>query len=140
MGLRPLDPFPEKLIGASEDRPLLVVLLCFDLQDSSELAIAMVRSLLERPELDAVLAVNRRALGEPLQGLARRVHDVALGLSSRRPPLAPNGFHSPCGPSPGQCLPASAADQLRASRAPTGYVELPMLGLLALSIGIIGME
>jgi glycosyltransferase involved in cell wall biosynthesis len=70
----------------------LVVLLCSDLQDPPELAITMVRSLLERPELDAVLAVKKRAMGGLLLRLARRVYYVALGLSSRRP-LVPSGFH-----------------------------------------------
>jgi glycosyltransferase involved in cell wall biosynthesis len=70
----------------------LVVLLCSDLQDPPEVAIPMVRTLLERPELDAVLAVKKRSAGSPLLRLARRLYYRALGLSSRRP-LVPSGFH-----------------------------------------------
>jgi glycosyltransferase involved in cell wall biosynthesis len=70
----------------------LVVLLCSDLQDPPEVAIPMVRTLLERPELDAVLAVKKGSAGSPLLRLARRLYYRALGLSSRRP-LVPSGFH-----------------------------------------------
>lgn len=70
----------------------LTVLLCSDLQDPPEIAIAMVRTLLERPELDAVLAVKKRSAGGPLLRLARRLYYRVLGLSSRRR-LVPNGFH-----------------------------------------------
>jgi dolichol-phosphate mannosyltransferase len=70
----------------------LSVFLCSDLQDPPEIAIAMVRTLLERPELDAVLAVKQRLVGGPLLRLARRIYYQVLGLSSRRP-VVPTGFH-----------------------------------------------
>lgn len=70
----------------------LIVLLCSDLQDPPEIAISMVRTLLERPALDAVLAVKRRSAGGPMLRLARRIYYQALGLSSRRA-LVPSGFH-----------------------------------------------
>ena len=70
----------------------LIVLLCSDLQDPPEIASGMVRTLLERPELDAVLAVKKRSAGGPLLRLARRIYYRALGLSSRRP-MVPSGFH-----------------------------------------------
>lgn len=70
----------------------LVVLLCSDLQDPPEIAGEMVRTLLEKPEHDAVLAVKKRSAGGPLMRLARRGYYRALGLSSRRP-LVPSGFH-----------------------------------------------
>ena len=70
----------------------LVVLLCSDLQDPPEVATGMVRILLERPELDAVLAVKKRSSGGPLLRLARRMYYRVLGLSSRRP-LVPSGYH-----------------------------------------------
>jgi hypothetical protein len=52
----------------------------------------MVRALLERPELDAVLAVKKRSTGGPLMRAARRMYYSVLGLSSRRP-MVPSGFH-----------------------------------------------
>jgi hypothetical protein len=70
----------------------LVVLLCSDLQDPPEIATTMVRTLLERPELDAVWAVKKHAAGGPLLRLARLAYYRALGLSSRRP-MVPTGFH-----------------------------------------------
>lgn len=70
----------------------LVVFLCSDLQDPPEVATAMVRSLLERPDLDAVLAVKKHSAGGPLLRLARRLYYRVLGLSSRRR-LVPSGFH-----------------------------------------------
>lgn len=70
----------------------LVVLLCSDLQDPPEVAGAMVRSLLEQPQHDAVLAVKTRSTGGPLLRLLRRTYYRALGLSSRRP-MVPNGYH-----------------------------------------------
>ena len=41
----------------------LIVLLCSDLQDPPEIATSMVRTLLQRPEMDAVLAVKKRSAG-----------------------------------------------------------------------------
>lgn len=70
----------------------LTVLLCSDLQDPPEIAVEMVRNLLEHPELDAVLAVKKRSAGGSLLRLARRIYYQALGLSSRRP-MVPSGFH-----------------------------------------------
>lgn len=70
----------------------LVVFLCSDLQDPPEIATGMVRALLERPDLDAVLAVKKRSAGGPLLRLARRLYYRILGLSSRRR-LVPSGFH-----------------------------------------------
>lgn len=70
----------------------LTVLLCSDLQDPPELAITMMRTLLERPDLDAVLAVKKRSAGGPLLRLARRFFYQVLGVSSRRL-VVPNGFH-----------------------------------------------
>jgi len=69
-----------------------VVFLCSDLQDPPEVATAMVRALLERPDLDAVLALKKRSAGGPLLHLARRVYYRILGLSSRRR-MVPSGFH-----------------------------------------------
>lgn len=70
----------------------LVVLLCSDLQDPPELAIDMVRLLLDYPELDAVLAVKTRSAGGPLLRVARAVYYKALSYSSRLP-VVPSGFH-----------------------------------------------
>jgi glycosyltransferase involved in cell wall biosynthesis len=68
------------------------VLLCSDLQDPPELAVDMVRNLLEHPELDGVLAVKKRSAGGSLLRLARRIYYQVLGFSSRRP-MVPSGFH-----------------------------------------------
>jgi hypothetical protein len=68
----------------------LVMLICSDLQDPPEITSEMVRTLLERPELDAVLAVKKRSAGGLLR-LARKIDYGALGLSSRRP-MVPSGF------------------------------------------------
>ena len=70
----------------------LLVLLCSDLQDPPEMVIPMVRSLLERQHLDAVLAVKKRSAGGPLLSLARRSYYKILGYSSRLQ-LVPRGFH-----------------------------------------------
>ena len=70
----------------------LFVLLCSDLQDPPELAIEMVGNLLERPDLDAVIAVKRRSNGNPLMRLARHTYYKALGYSSRLL-MVPDGFH-----------------------------------------------
>jgi glycosyltransferase involved in cell wall biosynthesis len=70
----------------------LVVLLCSDLQDPPEVATGMVRTLLERPELDAVLAMKKRSSGGPLLRLVRRMYYWVLGLSSRQR-LVPSGYH-----------------------------------------------
>jgi dolichol-phosphate mannosyltransferase len=70
----------------------LIVLLCSDLQDPPEIASGMVRTLLERPELDAVLAVKKRSAGGPQLRVVRKLYYKALGLSSRRP-MVPSGFH-----------------------------------------------
>lgn len=70
----------------------LLVLLCSDLQDPPELVIPMVRALLERPELDAVLAVKKKSAGGPLLRLARHLYYKVLGYSSRLQRV-PSGFH-----------------------------------------------
>jgi hypothetical protein len=70
----------------------LLVLLCSDLQDPPELVIPMVRALLERPELDAVMAVKKRSAGGPMLRLARRIYYKVLGYSSRLQRV-PSGFH-----------------------------------------------
>lgn len=70
----------------------LTVFLCSDLQDPPEIALEMVRSLVEHPELDAVLAVKKRSAGGPMLRLARRIYYQALGLSSRHS-IVPSGFH-----------------------------------------------
>jgi glycosyltransferase involved in cell wall biosynthesis len=70
----------------------LVVVLCSDLQDPPEIATTMIRTMLERPELDAVWAVKKRSAGGPLLRLARLAYYRALGLSSRRR-MVPSGFH-----------------------------------------------
>jgi polyisoprenyl-phosphate glycosyltransferase len=70
----------------------LIVLLCSDLQDPPELALAMGRTLLEQPEVDAVLAVKKRSAGGPLLKLARRMYYMILGFSSRQR-MVPSGFH-----------------------------------------------
>ena len=70
----------------------LIVLLCSDLQDPPEIAGNMVRTLLQQPELDAVLAVKQRSVGGPMLRLARHSYYRALGLSSRRIAV-PRGFH-----------------------------------------------
>lgn len=70
----------------------LLVLLCSDLQDPPELVIPMVRALLERPELDAVMAVKRQSAGGPMLRLARRIYYKVLGYSSRLQRV-PSGFH-----------------------------------------------
>jgi CTP:molybdopterin cytidylyltransferase MocA len=70
----------------------LVVLLCSNLQDPPEIATKTVRNLLERPDLEAVLAVNKRSTCGPLLRLAQHTFYQALGLSSRRQ-MVPSGFH-----------------------------------------------
>ena len=70
----------------------LFVLLCSDLQDPPELAVEMVGNLLERPDLDAVLALKRRSSGNPLIRLGRHTYYKALGYSSRLL-MVPDGFH-----------------------------------------------
>ena len=70
----------------------LIVLLCSDLQDPPEMAITMVRTLLQDPELDAVLAAKKRSAGGPLLRLARRAYYRILGYSSRLQ-VVPSGFH-----------------------------------------------
>lgn len=70
----------------------LVVLLCSDLQDPPEISLTMVRSLLEQPNLDAVLAVKKSSKDGQILRVARRSYYRALGLSSRRA-IVPNGFH-----------------------------------------------
>ena len=70
----------------------LVVCLASDLQDPPEIATTMVRTLLERPDLDAVLAGKQRSKGGPLLRLPRRTFYKALGLPSRRP-MVSSGFH-----------------------------------------------
>jgi glycosyltransferase involved in cell wall biosynthesis len=70
----------------------LLVVLCSDLQDPPEVSIAMVRALLLRPELDAVLAAKKRSAGSPLMRLARQTYYRILGYSSRLP-VVPSGFH-----------------------------------------------
>jgi glycosyltransferase involved in cell wall biosynthesis len=70
----------------------LYVLLCSDLQDPPELAVSMVRSLLESQNLDAVLAVKSRSAGSLLMRLARRSYYKALDYTTRLQPV-PNGFH-----------------------------------------------
>jgi glycosyltransferase involved in cell wall biosynthesis len=70
----------------------LLVLLCSDLQDPPELVIPMVRALLERPELDAVMAVKKQSAGGPMLRLARRIYYKVLGYSSRLQRV-PSGFH-----------------------------------------------
>jgi glycosyltransferase involved in cell wall biosynthesis len=70
----------------------LVVILCSDLQDPPELAVAMARTLLEQQGVDAVLAVKKRSAGGPLVRMARRLYYTVLGYSSRLRSV-PNGFH-----------------------------------------------
>ena len=70
----------------------MVVLLCSDLQDPPEVAGMMVRSLLEQPHHDAVLAVKTRSVGGPLLRLSRNVYYRALSLSSRQQ-IVPRGYH-----------------------------------------------
>ena len=59
----------------------LIVALCSDLQDPPELALSMGRTLMEQPELDALLAVKKRSAGGLLMRLARRTYYVVLGYS-----------------------------------------------------------
>jgi len=68
------------------------VFLCSDLQDPPEHALEMVRTLLERPELDAVLAVKKNTLESPLLRFARRMYYKALGVTSRGT-LVARGYH-----------------------------------------------
>lgn len=70
----------------------LIVLLCSDLQDPPEVATTMVRTLLQRSDLDAVLAVKQGSAGSRLLRLTRRMYYKALGYSSRLA-IVPSGFH-----------------------------------------------
>lgn len=70
----------------------LVVLLCSDLQDPPEISTTMVRTLLQRPEVDAVLAVKKRSTGGLLLRFARHAYYKILGYSSRLQ-VVPSGFH-----------------------------------------------
>ncbi len=71
----------------------LIVLLCSDLQDPPELAVTMGRTLLEKRDVDAVMAVKQRSVGGPLLRMARRSYYKMLGYSSRLKEV-PSGFHS----------------------------------------------
>jgi glycosyltransferase involved in cell wall biosynthesis len=70
----------------------LIVLLCSDLQDPPELSVSMVRILLQRPEVDAVLAVKDKSSGSSLVRIAKRTYYKVLGYSTRLARV-PNGFH-----------------------------------------------
>lgn len=70
----------------------LIVLLCSDLQDPPELSISMVRMLLTRPELDAVLATKKRSSGNSVVRIARKSYYKVLGYSTRLQRV-PNGYH-----------------------------------------------
>lgn len=70
----------------------LIVLLCSDLQDPPEIATSMVRTLLQRPEMDAVLAVKKRSAGGLLMRITRHAYYRFLGYSSRLR-VVPSGFH-----------------------------------------------
>ncbi len=70
----------------------LIVMLCSDLQDPPEMAVAMGRTLLQQPELDAVLAVKSVSAGGPALRLARRSYYKVLD-SFTRLQLVPSGFH-----------------------------------------------
>ena len=105
-GLRKRDPALEVLVhrrnyGAEASVGNLILqsqafdlslFLCSDLQDPPEIGLEMVRALLERPELDASLAVKKRSAGGPLLRLARRIYYRGLGLTSRRAQVA-TGYH-----------------------------------------------
>lgn len=70
----------------------LFVTLCSDLQDPPEVAITMVRTLLQHPELDAVMAVKKHSAGSPILQLARGAYYRILSFSSRLQKV-PRGFH-----------------------------------------------
>jgi hypothetical protein len=70
----------------------LIVMLCSDLQDPPEMAVTMGRTLLERSDLDAVLAVKAVSAGGPVLRLARQTYYKILG-SLTRLQLVPSGFH-----------------------------------------------
>jgi glycosyltransferase involved in cell wall biosynthesis len=70
----------------------IVVLLCSDLQDPPELAQCMVKMLLQREDLDAVLAVKKNSSGNKLMRFARVSYYKALGYSTRLQHV-PDGFH-----------------------------------------------
>lgn len=70
----------------------LIVLLCSDLQDPPELAVAMVKSLFTQASHDAVLAIKERSIGNCMLRVARRCYYKALGYSTRLQKV-PGGFH-----------------------------------------------
>jgi dolichol-phosphate mannosyltransferase len=69
-----------------------VVALCSDLQDPPELAVEMVRILLEEENRDAVLAVKVRSAGNVMLRGCRRLYYNVLGYSTRLE-LVPGGYH-----------------------------------------------
>jgi hypothetical protein len=70
----------------------LVVMLCSDLQDPPEMVVSLGRILLEKPEHDAVLAVQKQSTGSLLLRMARRTYYMILGYSSRLT-VVPSGLH-----------------------------------------------
>lgn len=70
----------------------LSVFLCSDLQDPPETAIALVRTLLTKPEVDAALAVKTHSMESLPLRLARLLYYKVLCYSSRLQ-LVPVGFH-----------------------------------------------
>lgn len=70
----------------------LIVLMCSDLQDPPELTATMARTLINRKEIDAVMAIKQRSSGSPILRVARRSYYKVLGYSSRLE-MVPSGFH-----------------------------------------------
>ena len=69
-----------------------IVLLCSDLQDPPEMAIGMVKKLLEQQELDAVLAIKSQTAESTPMRLARWCYYKVLSYSTRKN-VVPSGFH-----------------------------------------------
>jgi len=70
----------------------LIIFLCSDLQDPPELAIKMVRNLLQNESYDACLSLKQKSAGGALLRASRHSYYKILGYSSRLR-IVPNGFH-----------------------------------------------
>jgi len=70
----------------------LIVYLCSDLQDPPELAVKMVRELLQNETYDGCLCLKTKSTGSPLMRASRYGYYKILGYSSRLQ-IVPDGFH-----------------------------------------------
>jgi len=70
----------------------LIIFSCSDLQDPPELAVKMVRELLQNEAYDGCLCLKTKSAGSPLVRASRHSYYKILGYSSRLQ-IVPDGFH-----------------------------------------------